>query len=231
MAKLPIKKDEISVSSVNLEGRKIKISQFTGKEEKILLTARLKNDKDSMINAVLDIVTSCTDVDARELPMGAVEFLFTEIRTISVSNTIDFAIACEHCGHSHPVKITTAQLTVPEKFTDELVLDTEYEGQKVKLVLNTPKAQDIFGSASEEVAEIDLIMKCTSEIYVGEDLVDEPFTLEEFEAFFMSLTGVYTRALAFVLDYPKISYENKFKCINCGEENEVVVKDVKDFFS
>uniref|UniRef100_A0AAU8HZ15 Baseplate hub n=1 Tax=Rhizobium phage IG49 TaxID=3129228 RepID=A0AAU8HZ15_9CAUD len=232
MAKLPSKKSDVSVSTIDFEGKKIKLKQFTGREEKVLLTARLKKDRDSLINAVLDIVTSCTDVDARELPIGAVQYLFTEIRSVSHSNVIEFSIACQSCGKAHPVKIGTHQLNIPEKFTDELVLDSHHEGSPVKIVLRTPKSKDMFsGTPDDDNSEIRLIMACVEEIYVGEDLIDEEFTLEEFEAFFMSLKNVYTRALAFVLDYPKITYENKFKCIECGEDNEVVVKDLKDFFS
>lgn len=230
MAKLPNSKNDVSVSTVELEGKKVKIRQFSGKEEKIILTARMKKDKNSLINAVLDIVSGCSDIDARDLPMGAVEYLFTEIRTVSVSETIDFSIACAHCKESHPVKIRASQLKVPEKFSEELELDSDYDGTPVKIVLKTPTSRMIMGDHSGDSAEISLIRDCVEEIYLGDELIDEPFTLEEFESFFMSLKNVYTRALAFVIDYPKISYENKFKCIKCGEKNEVVVKDVKDFF-
>ena len=232
MAKLPTKGQDISVSTIDFEGRKIKIRQFTGKEEKIFLTARLKKDRDSLINAILDIVTSCTGEDARKLSMGAVEYLFTEIRSASLSDTINFSIACSKCGEAHPIKIKTSQLNVPEKFSDELVLDTEYEGQKVKIIMTTPTAGAILeGDSKAEDSELRLIMGCVQEIYIGDELVDEAFTFEDFEAFFMSLKGVYIRALGFVLDYPKITYKNKFKCIKCGEENEVEIKDLKDFFS
>nr|CAI3971076.1 baseplate hub [Ochrobactrum phage ORM_20] len=232
MAKLPSKKQDVTVSTVEIEGKKINISQFTGTEEKILLTARLKKDNDSLINAVLDIVSSCTGLDSRELPMGAVEYLFTEIRTVSVSDTLNFSIACSKCGESHPIRIKAKQLTVPEKFADELVLDTEYEGSPVKIVLKTPTAGALMNrDTKSESSELKLIMDCISEIYLGSELVDEPFTFEEFEPFFMSLKGVYIKALAFVLEYPKVTYKNKFKCIKCGEENVVDVKDTKDFFS
>ena len=231
MAKLP-KGQDVSVSTVEYEGRKIKIRQFSGKEEKIFLTARLKKDRDSLINAVLDIVTNCTGEDARALPMGGVEYLFTEIRSASVSDTINFSIACSECGESHPIRIKSSQLTLPPKFNDELVIDSEYEGTPVKIVMKTPTAGDLLSNDSKsDNSELKLIMDCVEEIYLGEDLIDEPFTFEEFESFFMSLKGVYIKALGFVIDYPKITYKNKFKCIKCGEENEVEIKDMKDFFS
>lgn len=232
MAKLPGVRKEVSVSTIDFEGRKININQFSGKEEKLLLTARMKKDRDSFINAILDIVTSCTGEDARKLSMGAVEYLFTEIRSVSVSDTINFSIACSKCEESHPIKIKTNQLKVPEKFSEELVLDSEYDGTPVKIVMKTPSAGALLNrDTKKEDAEISLIMECVEEIYLGNELVDQPFTFEEFEAFFMSLKGVYIKALAFVLEYPTITYKNKFKCLKCGEENDIEVKDMKDFFS
>ena len=74
---------ELEVPSTD---EKIKYRPFLVKEEKILLMAMESKDNAQIINAVKDIVTSCTfeKVNVSKMPMFDMEYIFLQIRSKSV---------------------------------------------------------------------------------------------------------------------------------------------------
>ena len=74
---------ELEVPSTD---QKIKYRPFLVKEEKILLLAMESKDNTQIIQAVKDIVSSCTfeQVDVSSLPMFDMEYIFLTIRAKSV---------------------------------------------------------------------------------------------------------------------------------------------------
>ena len=73
---------ELEVPSTD---EKIKYRPFLVKEEKILLMAMESKDNTQIINAVKDIVKSCTfeKVDVSTMPMFDMEYIFLNIRVIN----------------------------------------------------------------------------------------------------------------------------------------------------
>ena len=69
---------ELEVPSTD---EKIKYRPFLVKEEKILLMAMVSKDNAQIINAVKDIVKSCTfdKVDISNMPMFDIEYIFLNI--------------------------------------------------------------------------------------------------------------------------------------------------------
>ena len=74
---------ELEVPSTD---EKIKYRPFLVKEEKILLMAMESKDNAQIINAVKDIVTSCTfeKVNVSKKPRFDMEYIFLQIRSKSV---------------------------------------------------------------------------------------------------------------------------------------------------
>lgn len=235
MSKLP-KMKGASVSTLKLDGKTVTVRQFSGVEEKAILTAKLSKGDDGLgfVNSVMDVASSCSGLDARELTLGEVEAIFLKIREVSVGPNLEFSITCqnEECKKVHKVKVPMSKLTYPKKFSEELILDVgeDDEGQKVKIVLKTPKAGDIFDVDKDDPnRELKLVYSAIDSVYIGEEIL-EAFDYEEFVPWFLSLTNVYARAVSFALSYPVITYEQKYKCIECAKDNEFKLRGAPDFF-
>ena len=84
---------ELEVPSTD---EKIKYRPFLVKEEKILLMAMESKDNAQIINAVKDIVSSCTfeKLNVATMPMFDMEYIFLNIRAKSVGEISKLKILC-----------------------------------------------------------------------------------------------------------------------------------------
>jgi hypothetical protein len=84
---------ELEVPSTD---EKIKYRPFLVKEEKILLMAMESKDNAQIINAVKDIVSSCTfeKLNVATMPMFDMEYIFLNIRAKSVGEVSKIKILC-----------------------------------------------------------------------------------------------------------------------------------------
>ena len=75
---------------------KISYRPFLVKEEKILLLAMESGKNEDIIQAVKDIVSECTfnKVNVGVLPMFDIEYIFLQLRSKSVGETIDIQVKC-----------------------------------------------------------------------------------------------------------------------------------------
>ena len=86
--------------------KKIKFRPFLVKEEKLLLMATESQDQAQLISAVTDIITACTDVqDVDKLPTFDIEYLFLQIRTKSVGESIKLSVTCPDDNET-PVEVS-----------------------------------------------------------------------------------------------------------------------------
>ena len=95
-------KIELPLSRVKLpSGKSIQIRPFTVKEEKLLLLINQDNNSVKDINDIIrQVINNCTEgkVDSYKLPMFDMEYLFTELRKVSVGETIDYIYTCPSCS-------------------------------------------------------------------------------------------------------------------------------------
>ena len=85
---------------------KIKYRPFLVREQKILMMAQESGEDTQMANAMGDIVQSCTfgKVDPKSTPMFDVEYLFLQIRSKAVGETVEVRITCPDDGETTVVK-------------------------------------------------------------------------------------------------------------------------------
>lgn len=229
-SKLPSMKK--SVSSIKLGSKKISFRPFSGEEEKTILTAKM-NDKDkaALTQAFIDVTSACTSMDTGVLTVGEFEQLALEIRRISVGEILDVSVPCK-CGKIHPMKIPVDQLVIPDASPKDLDLDVgkDEEGNDVKLVIKSPSIQAFADNQNLEDAELRIIHASLVGAFWADESVTE-IEYEEFHDWFMSLSGAYARAVLFVSEVPKVTYEKTFKCLECKEDVNVKLRGIRDFFS
>ena len=76
---------------------------FLVKEEKLLLLATETGDTSDIVRAIKGIISACTDIteaDVNRLPTYDIEFLFLQIRTKSVGETVEVLITCQDDGET-----------------------------------------------------------------------------------------------------------------------------------
>ena len=82
--------------------KKVKYRPFLVREEKILILALESNDPKNITNAIMEIMTDCifTKIDLTSLPSFDIEYLFLNIRSKSVGETVDIIVTCPDDGET-----------------------------------------------------------------------------------------------------------------------------------
>ena len=78
-------------------GKKIKYRPFLVREEKILILALESEDTSQITNAVVDILSECIltkGVDVTKLATFDIEYLFLNVRSKSVGETVEVNVVC-----------------------------------------------------------------------------------------------------------------------------------------
>ena len=81
--------------------KRIKYRPFLVREEKILILALESNDSKQVSDAIVDILTSCIltkNIDVTTLPTFDIEYLFLNVRSKSVGETVEVNVTCPDDG-------------------------------------------------------------------------------------------------------------------------------------
>jgi RNA polymerase-binding transcription factor DksA len=217
-------------------GKTITYRPFLVKEEKILLIAQESENQTQMINAIKDVIHSCTfgAVDPNKLASYDLEYIFLKLRAKSVGENTNVGLKCTHCSHANFVEINIDDIEpiMPER-VDPRVMLTETVGVNLKhmtvqdmtLLSSNKKANAGEIMISTIISHIDSIFDA-DKIYPAENC-----SREELEAFVQSLSrSQMTTIEKFISTVPKIEKDVFFKCEKCGENNEIKISGVQSFF-
>ena len=80
----------------------VEFRPFLVKEEKILLQAQTTEDVNEITKVVKDIIRVCSfeKVNPNDLTIYDMEYIFLQLRAISIGENIEFSIKCEECDLS-----------------------------------------------------------------------------------------------------------------------------------
>jgi ribosomal protein L44E len=226
-------KYELTVPST---GKKVRYRPFLVKEQKVLLLAYESQDKQQIINAIIDTVKSCTDgdIDVLDLTTFDVDYIFTQIRAKSVGEKVDLQISCTSCDTANDVQINLEDITIDVekdseiiKLNDEISVKMKYPNYS-RFMLNSK----IFEVTSASEMIIEIVISSIDAIMTEEENIlakDEP--REDLLNFVESMNAEqFEKVSQFVESMPVMKHEATFKCINCGEENTRVLQGIDDFF-
>jgi hypothetical protein len=93
---LPIQSAPTYTCVLPSNGDEVKFRPFLVKEQKVLILARESEDTKQSLNAVKDLISAVTfnKVNADELAMIDLEYLFLKVRAVSVGETIELTLSC-----------------------------------------------------------------------------------------------------------------------------------------
>jgi len=225
---------ELEVPSTD---EKIKYRPFLVREEKILLMAMESKDNVQIIQAVKDIVTSCTfeKLNVSTMPMFDMEYIFLNIRAKSVGETSKLKILCPDDGKTYAqveLDLTKVEVQVTDDHTNKIEL-TDDTG----IIMTYPTIDSFLESGIETINAnnmLDVIGNCILQIYEekGEKVYEsKDQTKKELTEFIESMNSAQFKKLQLFFDtMPKLTHTIKVTNPKTKKESNVKLSGLNDFF-
>jgi len=207
-------------------GKKIKFRSFLVKEEKLLMIANETGEEEERLTAVSQIINNCTfgKLNAREMAVFDVEYLFLQLRAKSVGETVEIKVLCPDDKKSYAdvtVNIEDIKCSKPKKDANIIKLD-----ETVGIILKYPtidsSADTIIGALRDSIESIfDL-----ETVFNTSD-----FSEEEITKFIESMTQKQLmKVVDFFENIPKVKLKVEVINPNTKVKSEVELEGLDSFF-
>lgn len=235
LPKLNVPKYKMKLPS---DGRTVNYRPFLVKEEKLLLLATQSQDQEQLIVAIKDIMSACTDIkDIDHLATFDIEYLFLQIRTKSVGESVKVSLTCPDDNETTvEVDIPLDEIKVKKtrghktdlKITDEVTVTMGYPS------LDTFVSMNFVGDGSDVGVDqvFEMAGSCIKTISDPEQVYDcHDVPKKEIQDFF---EGMDTKQFQMIQDFfetmPKLTHTVKVTNPNTGVESDVVLEGLASFF-
>jgi len=225
---------ELEVPSTD---EKVKYRPFLVREEKILLIALESGEPEDIINAVKDIVTSCTfeKLNLGKMPMFDVEYIFLNIRAKSVGEVSNLRLKCPDDEETYAdveVDLSKVQVQVEKGHSPKIELTDE-----MGLVMAYPSIDSFSKTGITDITAenmLEVISSCIHQVYdkKGEEVFDaKDQSKKELTEFIESLNTTQFRAVQQFFDtMPKLKHVVTIENPNTKVKTDVVLQGLNDFF-
>ena len=217
---------------------KVKYRPFLVKEEKILMIAMESKDNAQIINAVKDIVKSCTfeKVDMSSMPMFDMEYIFLNIRAKSVGEISKIKVLCPDDKTTYAnieLDLTEVEVQVGDDHTNKIEL-TDDTG----MIMTYPTIDSFLDSGIEKIDAnnmLDVIGSWVLQIYEnkGEKVYQaKDQTKKELTEFIESMnSGQFKKLQSFFDTMPKLTHTIQVKNPKTKKTSDVKLTGLNDFFA
>ena len=219
------------------DGRTVNYRPFLVKEEKLLLLATETGQQEDIVRAIKESIVACSDVhDVDELPTFDIEFLFLQIRTKSVGESVQVSVTCPDDNETQvSVNIPLSDIKVVKtkghkkeiKLDDKIIITMDYPSLDSFVKMNfqgdEPGVDQIFDMAASCIKSI----ADEEEVY---DALDTP--REEMLEFLDQLTSEQFKMVQdFFETMPKLSHTVKVNNPNTKVESDVTLEGLASYFA
>ena len=233
---------ELTLPSTN---KSLKYRPFLVREEKILLMATESGDRREMLEALKNLISNCvlSDIDVESLPMFDVEYIFLQLRSKSMGETVDLEFKIKSCEEKDPPCKNTIKTTV--NIEDIQIKHTDNHTNKIEITDNISLQMkypsigstpiDSINEDNEEPsveAVFDTIMNCMEYIIDGDNAIPaSDCSREELMEFLESMTSdQFAKVNEFFGTMPKISHTLDVVCPDCGATDSITIEGFENFF-
>jgi hypothetical protein len=231
---LPIQSAPTYKTVLPSNGREIKFRPFLVKEQKVLMLAKEGEDKTESLEAVKNMINDVTfgEIDANDLAMIDLEWLFIQIRTKSVGESATVKMKCleDDCSGTGEAFINFEEVEVKGEILDNTIMVSDDVGVVLRL-LKVEDTKDVQDMPENEVIfyllnkSIDRIFDAES-VYERTDISDA-----DVDEFIENLTFAQLGQLSEYFEKtPKLTKEVSFKCEICGTQQSRVLEGLQNFF-
>ena len=217
---------------------KIKYRPFLVKEEKILLMAMESGKNEDIVQAVKDIVLTCTfdKLDVSNLPMFDVEYIFLNIRAKSVGEISKLKLLAPDDKKTYvdtEINLTEVEVQVDDNHTNKIELTDD-----MGIIMTYPTIDSFMESGIQTVTAsnmLDIISSCILQIYEkkGEKVYNsKDQTKKELTEFIESMnTKQFKQVQVFFDTMPKLKHTIKITNPKTKKTSEITLSGLNDFFA
>ena len=220
-------------------GKKIKYRPFLVREEKILIMALETEDQKQITAAIIQILTACImtrGVKLNELATFDIEYLFLNVRSKSVGETISLNLICpddEKTSVEVSIDLDSIKVKKDKSHTNIVKLD-----DNLSLKLKYPSMKQFIESNFEAGVEtvsntMDVVISSIDMIYNEEESWNaSESTKKELEDFIDQLNTKQFKLIENFFDtMPKLSHKIKVKNPKTNVESTVLLEGLAAFFN
>ncbi len=225
---------ELAVPSTD---KKLKYRPFLVKEEKILMMAMEAGEQPAIIDAVKDIVKSCTfeKFDISNAPIFDVEYIFLNIRAKSVGEISTVNLRCPDDKETFvktDIDLTKVEVEMDEGHTNKVELTEE-----MGIIMTYPSLDSFIDFDTTNINAsnmLDIIVTCIKQIYdkKGEDVYEaKDSTRKELVEFIEQLNSKqFADVQKFFDTMPRLKHTVKIENPKTKKKSEVTLTGLNDFF-
>ena len=224
---------EMPLSSIVLpSGQKVQIRPFTVKEEKLLLMVNDAKQAKEVNDVLRQIISNCTNgkIDSYKLPLVDMEYIFVNLRKLSVGETIDHIYTCPSCKMKFESTLDLNKMAVHNQKKDNVVKIDD----QIAFEMRLPSQTDENNYTEEDIQSriMNYMVDCVEKIFVGEETHEaKNLTREEVSNFIDSLPGKSLEELIkFFLELPYCYIEDEIKCPKCNKKKKIRLEGMASFF-
>ena len=218
-------------------GKKIKYRPFLVKEEKILILAIESNSIKDISRAIKDVLKSCIltkGVKIDELPTFDIEYLFLNIRSRSIGESIDLVITCPDDNETKVNKqiyIDEIEVKTNEDHNPDIKLDDTYT-MRLKYPSLDQFIDENFNFDETKDNSFDIISSCIEMVYSDEEAWEaKDCTKKELLEFVERLNSSQFKEVEKFFDtMPKISHDIEVENPNTKVKSTVKLEGLASFF-
>ena len=218
-------------------GKKIKYRPFLVKEEKILILAIESNSMKDISRAIKDVLKNCIltkGVKIDELPTFDIEYLFLNIRSRSIGESIDLVITCPDDGETKvnaQIYIDEIGIKKDKDHNPDIKLDDTYT-MRLKYPSLDQFIDDNFNFDEDKDNSFDIISSCIDMVFSEEEAWEaKDCTKKELLDFVERLNSIQFKEVEKFFDtMPKLSHEIEVENPNTKVKSKVALEGLASFF-
>ena len=235
LPKIEVPTYELTLPSTDL---KVKYRPFLVKEEKILFIALESNSNVNIVNAIKDIVNSCTfnSILVSNLPTFDLEYIFLNIRAKSVGEIAKFKVLCPDDKKTYvdaEIDLTKVEVQVEDKHTNKIIID---KTKNLGMVLRYPTINDVELGENVSTLKVESVFKilinCIDHIFEGDKIYPtKDISKQELQEFLESLPQDNFNDIRDFFDtMPKLKHQIEVLNPVTNVKSDVFFVGLSDFF-
>jgi hypothetical protein len=237
---LPINSTPIYNLVIPSTKKSVRYRPFLVKDQKALLVAQQSEDQRVMIDTLKEVIKSCiTDsIDVSKLAIFDIEYIFTQLRSKSVGETVDIILSCDE---DHGENNEKAKIEHTVNLSDITVQEKEGHNNKIELfgdvgvVMKYPNIDDIKKLQGGVVTNEDtfkLVAASIDYIYDNDNVYHaKDQTENELMDFINNLTSEqFAKIQGFFDTMPKMTHTINYNCPVCNKAHTIVLEGMESFF-
>jgi len=221
---------EFNIPSLN---KKFHFRPFLTKEEKILLIAKSSEDKTEILRAIKQIINNCSldNLDIDKLAMFDIEYLFLQLRSVSVNNIVKVSYRDNEDNEIYDFDVDLSKIEVIIPKVEKKIMVDKNVGILMRYAPASIVDEMDFTKIENDLL-FDIILKCIDSIFDKEEVYDPAtYTKEELESFLDNCgIKVLEKIQEFLQNAPRMKYEIDYTNKN-GNSRKIVLDSLTDFFT